>query len=68
MTRTYRLNGDTRCWRPGITIRQTLTTEGVDGTWFAVALNGEVVPSSQWAETSVPDDSELEIIAPCQGG
>lgn len=68
MTHTYRLNGDARTWQPGITLRQTLTTEGMEGTWFAVALNGAVVPASQWDGTAVPPDSELEIIQPCQGG
>lgn len=68
MTQAYLLNGESRPWRAGITIRQTLTIEGMEGTWFAVALNGAVVPASQWAVTAVPLESELEIIQPCQGG
>lgn len=68
MTQTYRVNGATRSWRPGITVDQTLAAEGLDGRWFAVALDGAVVPSSQWADTAVPVGSELDIIQPCQGG
>lgn len=68
MTHTYRLNGEVRPWRAGISVRQTLTIEGLEGTWFAVALDGAVVPASQWAVTAIPLESELEIIQPCQGG
>ncbi|HWC21916.1 MAG TPA: sulfur carrier protein ThiS [Flexivirga sp.] len=68
MTQTYRLNGDTRSWQPEITVRQAVTAAGLEGTWFAVALNGAVVPASQWAGTEIPLNGELDIIQPCQGG
>lgn len=68
MPHTYSVNGAARDWQPGLTVRQVLTAEDFDGDWFAVALDGAVVPSSRWTVTPVPANSELDVIQPCQGG
>lgn len=39
-----------------------------EGTHFAIALNFDVVPKSQWAETQLKPGDEIEIITPRQGG
>jgi sulfur carrier protein len=39
-----------------------------EGTHFAIALNYDVVPKSQWAETALKADDEIEIITQRQGG
>jgi sulfur carrier protein len=39
-----------------------------EGTHFAIALNYDVVPKSQWAETQLKAGDEIEIITPRQGG
>jgi sulfur carrier protein len=39
-----------------------------EGTHFAVALNFDVLPRSQWAETPLKNGDEIEIITPRQGG
>ena len=39
-----------------------------EGTHFAIALNYDVLPRSQWAETSLKSGDEIEIITPRQGG
>jgi sulfur carrier protein len=39
-----------------------------EGTHFAVALNYDVLPRSQWAETALKTGDEIEIITPRQGG
>lgn len=39
-----------------------------EGSHFAIALNYDVVPKSRWAETSLSDGDEIEIITPRQGG
>ncbi|HKU07995.1 MAG TPA: sulfur carrier protein ThiS [Bradyrhizobium sp.] len=39
-----------------------------EGTHFAIALNYDVVPKSQWAETALKAGDEIEIITPRQGG
>ncbi|MGD0849395.1 sulfur carrier protein ThiS [Bradyrhizobium sp.] len=38
------------------------------GTHFAVALNYDVLPRSQWAQTPLKTGDEIEIITPRQGG
>jgi sulfur carrier protein len=39
-----------------------------EGTHFAIALNYDVLPRSRWAETSLKNGDEIEIITPRQGG
>ena len=39
-----------------------------EGTHFAVALNFDVLPRSQWANTPLKNGDEIEIITPRQGG
>jgi sulfur carrier protein len=39
-----------------------------DGTHFAIALNYDVLPRSQWAQTPLKSGDEIEIITPRQGG
>jgi sulfur carrier protein len=39
-----------------------------EGTHFAVALNYDVLPRSRWAQTTLKNGDEIEIITPRQGG
>jgi len=39
-----------------------------EGTHFAVAVNYDVLPRSQWAATQLKAGDEIEIITPRQGG
>jgi sulfur carrier protein len=39
-----------------------------EGTHFAIAVNYDVVPKSQWAKTPLKSGDEIEIITPRQGG
>jgi sulfur carrier protein len=39
-----------------------------EGTHFAIAVNYDVLPKSRWAETSLNNGDEIEIITPRQGG
>jgi sulfur carrier protein len=39
-----------------------------EGTHFAIALNFDVLPKSRWAEISLKNGDEIEIITPRQGG
>ena len=38
------------------------------GTHFAIAVNYDVLPRSQWAQTPLNNGDEIEIITPRQGG
>jgi sulfur carrier protein len=39
-----------------------------EGTHFAIAVNYDVLPRSQWANTQLKAGDEIEIITPRQGG
>jgi sulfur carrier protein len=39
-----------------------------EGNHFAIALNFDVLPRSQWAQTPLKNGDEIEIITPRQGG
>ena len=39
-----------------------------EGSHFAIALNFDVLPRSQWAQTPIKNGDEIEIITPRQGG
>ena len=39
-----------------------------EGTQFAIAVNCDVLPRSRWAETTLKNGDEIEIITPRQGG
>ena len=39
-----------------------------EGTHFAIAVNYDVLPRSQWAQTPLNNGDEIEIITPRQGG
>jgi sulfur carrier protein len=39
-----------------------------EGRHFAIALNYDVLPRSQWAQTQLKNGDEIEIITPRQGG
>jgi sulfur carrier protein len=39
-----------------------------EGTHFAIALNFDVLPRGQWAQTPLKNGDEIEIITPRQGG
>jgi sulfur carrier protein len=45
-----------------------LTELEYQGTHFAIALNFDVLPRSQWAQTRLKSGDEIEIITPRQGG
>ena len=38
------------------------------GNHLAVAVNYDVVPRSRWAETTLSDGDQVEILTPRQGG
>ena len=39
-----------------------------EGTHFAIAVNYDMLPRSQWAQTPLKNGDEIEIITPRQGG
>lgn len=37
-------------------------------TGIAVAVDGDVIPRSQWSSTRLPDGARVEVLAAVQGG
>jgi len=51
-----------------VSVQALLGELDYEGTHFAIAVNYDVVPKSQWAETVLKSGDEIEIITPRQGG
>ena len=65
-----RLNGLERTDRDGATISDLLAELGVDplARGVAVAVDGVVVPRSEWPSRAVSDGAHVEALTAMQGG
>ena len=63
-----RVNGEHKTLRESISVQQALEAWGYTGEQIAVAVNGEFVPRSQYAEQQLAANDSVEIVAPIQGG
>jgi len=52
----------------GLSIDSLLAMEGIDPRGIAVAVDGEIVRRSEWADTIVKDESSVEIVTAAAGG
>ncbi|HEY7256786.1 MAG TPA: sulfur carrier protein ThiS [Solirubrobacterales bacterium] len=64
------LNGNVCELVAGATLADAVRETGAEpnGRGLAVALDGEVVPRGGWAETSLRDGQQVEVLAAIQGG
>ena len=64
------LNGERREVSPGSTLADLVALTGADNEarGLAVALDGEVVPRSEWVETEPADGARVEVVTAIQGG
>lgn len=62
------LNGDPATVPGPMTVQQLLDHLGVDGRLVAVECNQVVVRRARYADTMVPEDAEIEIVAFVGGG
>jgi sulfur carrier protein len=62
-----RVNGQSEAFT-GESVAQLLHRLHVDGRGIAVAMNGEVVPRSQWAHARIDDGATIEIVTAAAGG
>jgi sulfur carrier protein len=67
VTRQVMVNGERR-EIAAQTVDALLTELDYEGTHFAIAVNFDVLPKSQWADTTLKSGDEIEIITPRQGG
>ncbi len=65
-----KVNGEAEEVSPGLTLQQLLLDLDINPSrpGIAVAVNQEVVPRTEWEETEIQPDSEIEIIRAAQGG
>ncbi len=64
------VNGEVKEVSPGLTLYQLLLDIEIDPArpGIAVAIDQEVVLRTQWEETEIQPDSEIEVIRAAQGG
>jgi sulfur carrier protein len=62
------LNGDDTALPGPMTVQQLLDHLGVDGRLVAVECNRVVVRRARYADTQIPPDAEIEIVAFVGGG
>lgn len=67
---TIKVNGEAKEVSSGLTLHQLLVDLEIDPSrpGIAVAINQEVVLRTQWEETEIQPESEVEIIRAAQGG
>ena len=62
------LNGDAREFPLDTTVIELLQTLGYAGKRVAVERNGEIVPKSQYEQTTLTDGDQIEIVVAVGGG
>ncbi len=62
-----KINGNP-CNADGKTLREYLESAGFDTSRVAVERNGEIVPKADYADTSLADGDELEVVRFVGGG
>ncbi len=62
-----RVNGEDRDFEPG-SVADLLARLGAPSRGVAVALDGEVVPRSEWSRTPLRDGAAVEVLTAAAGG
>ena len=62
------VNGEQRELSAGATVTSLVQELSAPPRGVAVAIDGEVVPRSEWDTTSVADGARLEVVVAVQGG
>ncbi|MQB00947.1 MAG: sulfur carrier protein ThiS [Actinobacteria bacterium] len=74
MTRDIRINGEMTSVADGMTVAELVAERGAGGSiprgsrGVAVAVNGEVVPRSEWDATELDAEDVVEILNAVGGG
>lgn len=62
------INGEPQCVPPGSSVQALIAALKLDGKRFAIELNGEIVPKSLHAATTVGEGDKLEVVIAVGGG
>jgi sulfur carrier protein len=70
MTVAVTINGDRREMPAGATVATVVESlpNVPDGRGVAVAIEGEVVPRTQWPNVALSDGAKVEVVVAVQGG
>ena len=60
------MNGAYRELPDGATVQLVVDELGVSGRGTAVAVDGQVIPRGEWADTTLRDGQELEVCTRCR--
>jgi sulfur carrier protein len=62
------INGDQKTFAPPLSLAELVEQLGMKGDRVAVELNREIISRTQWADTSLKDGDQLEIVHFVGGG
>jgi len=62
------VNGAPTDLRPGTVVDAVVTALGIGPTGSAVAVNGVVVPRSEWSRVALAPGDTVEVLTAVQGG
>jgi sulfur carrier protein len=65
---TVLVNGAGRALRDGATVADAVAVVTEQARGVAVAVNGEVVPRTAWAQTPLRAGDRVEVLTATQGG
>ena len=65
---TILVNGEPRAVEPGTAVHAVVDALQAAGKGTAVAVNGEVVPRSSWAERELAEGDRVEVLRAVSGG
>jgi thiamine biosynthesis protein ThiS len=65
---TLQINGEKRALADGLLLSTLIEQMGMKADRVAVERNGEIVPRSRWAQTTLQDGDRLEIVHFVGGG
>lgn len=67
-TSEVQINGEWRSYPEGASLSGLLESLGLPEKGLAIAVDGEVVPKSDWPARRVDPASRIEIVTAVQGG
>lgn len=62
------VNGSPHPWRDGMTVRDVLEERRFTFPLLVVRIDGRLVPRGDYASTSVPDGSDVDVMHLMSGG
>ena len=64
----YFLNDQLKQSAEATSVDELVRSEYPSSDGIAVAIDGEVIPRSRWAETEIPEQAKVLIVTAAQGG